>query len=122
MMHEGKEYAHKADHGKTPVFRGVVNYFPRALDAVGVVSAYGLKKYGNGVSDNTGWLDVRNGQLRYSDAMMRHLIASCVGETTDPESRCLHLAHMAWNALAVLEIYLRGMDERKDEREGEREA
>jgi hypothetical protein len=41
------------------------------------------------------------------DAMIRHMLAHLRGEPKDEESGLDHLAHMAWNALCVLELKLR---------------
>lgn len=35
-------------------------------------------------------------------SMLRHAFAWLGGETNDPETRCHHLAHVAWNALALV--------------------
>jgi len=77
--------------------------FPRALQAVSEVGTYGAKKYTEG-----GWEKVPNGQQRYTDALLRHLLKEATGEELDPETEFLHAAHTAWNALARLELILRG--------------
>jgi hypothetical protein len=38
--------------------------------------------------------------------MIRHLLALGYGEQIDAGTKCLHLAHIAWNILAVLELEL----------------
>jgi hypothetical protein len=35
----------KYDGGKAPIYRGAVSYFPRAIEAVAAVSAFGASKY-----------------------------------------------------------------------------
>lgn len=92
----------KYDAGKAPVFRGVVSYFPRAVAAVAEVSGFGANKYAW-----NGWEQVDDGINRYSDAMVRHIIAEGKGEVLDPDSGLLHAAHTAWGALARLELMLR---------------
>lgn len=92
----------KLDGGKAPIFQGVINYFPRALEAVAKVSAFGAQKYSWG-----GWGPVDDGINRYSNAQHRHAISAARGETCDPDSGMLHAAHEAWNALAKLELMLR---------------
>lgn len=94
----------KLDTGKAPVLRGLFAYFPKALLAVSQVSAYGAKKYNLDYSDKN-WARVPEGLGRYSDALARHTINSTV-ESHDPESHLLHVAHAAWNALAILELLL----------------
>ena len=91
----------KFDGGKSPVFRGAVAYFPRAISAVAEVSAFGASKYAW-----NGWQSVPDGYNRYSDAMVRHLGYEGTGEVLDPDSGLLHAAHTAWNALARLELTL----------------
>ena len=92
----------KYDGGKAALFRGVIQYFPRAVNAVGEVSTFGARKYAW-----DGWEGVDDGINRYSDAMVRHLIKEGSGEEVDPDSGLLHAAHTAWGALARLELILR---------------
>ena len=90
----------KLDAGKNRpglVFSG----FSNALMAVAEVGTFGANKY-----TDYGWRFVENAQRRYTDALYRHLMAYHSGELTDKESNLLHLAHAAWNALAVLEFEL----------------
>jgi hypothetical protein len=91
----------KLDAGKICAFRGAVDYFPRAIEAVAAVSTFGAIKY-----DWAGWKSVPDGIERYSDALMRHLLAESKGDRHDPDSGLLHAAHSAWNMLAVLELKL----------------
>lgn len=76
--------------------------FSRALAAVSAVGSYGANKY----TDN-GWMSVPNGQARYTDAMLRHLLSEASGELTDKDTGLLHAAHGAWNALARLDLMIR---------------
>lgn len=94
-----KEPGAKLDLGKSPVYRGCIDYFPRALKAVAQVSEVGAKKY-----TWKGWETVPDGINRYSDALVRHLMSS---ENLDKDTGLLHSAQVAWNALAVLELTLR---------------
>ena len=50
------------------------------------------------------WRNVPNAQERYRAAMLRHVLAFCSGEDTDPESGHPHLAHVAVNAAFLLEF------------------
>lgn len=77
----------------------VLGGFANALDAVTAVGTYGAKKY----TDN-GWRTVPNGIERYTEAMLRHWLKEVKGELHDPETELLHAAHLAWNALARLEL------------------
>jgi hypothetical protein len=92
----------KLDANKIPLFRGLIDYFPRACMAVAMVSAAGAKKY-----TWKGWETVPNGVARYTDALTRHLFSEAKGETVDQDTGLLHAAHTAWNALARLELDIR---------------
>jgi len=88
----------KLDAGK-PRVGLVLLGFSKALLEVAKVGTMGAAKY----SDN-GWMEVPNGQARYTDALLRHLLAA---RGKDEQSGLLHAAHAAWNALAVLELMLK---------------
>lgn len=91
----------KYDTGKPHVY-SVLRYFPRAIEQVARVSEHGAKNHGWDT-----WDTIKNAGTRYADAQIRHELAVCRGEETDEESELLHLAHMAWDALARLELRLR---------------
>lgn len=93
----GKKY----DGGKSMVGT-LVNVFPNALMAVGMCIEFGTHKYPN----PSNWKQVEGAAKRYQDSLMRHLIKHNVGIEKDSETGIIHLAHMAWNALAILELYL----------------
>ncbi len=97
-----KAGAIKYDGGKSPIYRGAIAYFPKAISAVAAVSAFGASKYAW-----NGWQNVSDGYNRYSDALVRHLGYEAEGEDVDPDSGLLHASHAAWNALARLELLLR---------------
>ena len=63
---------------------------------------FGAKKY----APNS-WQNLPNGYERYKAAMIRHLVAFEEGETNDNESGLNHIAHMAWNAIAMLYFALK---------------
>lgn len=92
----------KFDTGKSPIYRGFIKYFPRAIQKVADISQMGKNKYG----EWGGWRNVDDAQNRYEDGKCRHMIEEAKGNLTDSESKQLHLAHAAWNAMAVLELYL----------------
>lgn len=92
----------KDDHGKEPVGM-MFEYFPRALLNVAKVAGFGAKKYTRG-----GWISVPDAEHRYDDALGRHLLKRHIEGPNDLESELKHLAHAAWNALAILELALRG--------------
>lgn len=90
----------KLDAGKIRAWL-CVGGFSRALAAVADVTTKGAVKY-----TPNGWKEVPNGQERYMDAMVRHMLALGRGEQVDTDTQCLHLAQVAWNALAALELDL----------------
>jgi hypothetical protein len=98
----------KLDAGKIAVHRGLYDYFPRALMAVADISTIGAAKYSWG-----GWRHVADGYLRYSDALGRHLLAEQIEGKYDTQTSKLHAAHLAWNALARLELLLQEEDKCK---------
>lgn len=91
----------KESEGKPSAWRGVVNYFPRALEAIAEVSDVGAKKY---VWD--GWKTVPDGVAFYSDAMARHLLRESIDGPVDPSDGLHHDVKVAWNALARIELRL----------------
>lgn len=106
---------HESDpHGKDPHTSGakldsgkvrpalVLGSFARALLQVSQVGTFGAAKY----SDD-GWVNVPDGIRRYDEAMMRHWLKEKAGEEVDGDSNLLHAAHLAWNALARLDLMLR---------------
>ena len=96
-------HAPGAKDDKAKPMAGVLLDFSRALQAVVDVGTYGAKKY-----TRTGWVAVSDAETRYTDAMMRHLLAMDVDpDGLDKETGLPHLAHIAWNALAVLELQAR---------------
>lgn len=99
----------KLDAGKSCPHRGVIGYFPRAIEAVAEVSTFGANKYSWG-----GWFTVPDGVARYSDAMVRHQLKDGKGEVLDGDSGLRHAAHLAWNALARLELMLKEIENAGD--------
>ena len=101
----GTEIGVKLDQGK-PRMSLVLGGFAEALTAVAAVGTFGAQKY----TDN-GWREVPQGQERYTDALLRHLLAP---EDIDPESGHYHDAHVAWNALARLNLRITNNDTEND--------
>jgi hypothetical protein len=94
----------KLDAGKIPVVRGALHYFPRAISAVAELSAIGARKY-----SWKGWATVADGINRYGDALGRHeLRIEDDFSRRDPDTGVLEATAVAWNALARLELILRG--------------
>lgn len=76
--------------------------FARALTAISEHGTIALSKY-----EPHGWIEVPNGVGRYTDAMLRHILLEPI-ESIDAESGSLHAVAVAWNALARLDLMLRG--------------
>lgn len=97
----------KYDEGK-PNLSLVFGGFNKALLDVGYIGTFGARKY-----TPNGWKDVENLYERYSSALLRHMFAamsSRVKDIYDNETGRLHLAHVAWNALALTEHMLKAID------------
>lgn len=91
----------KNDEEKVPLFRGLFVQFPRAMEAVATQSAFGANKYSWG-----NWRNVDNGIDRYTNAMVRHLLAEAASQVYDDDSGLPHAYATAWNALARLELMM----------------
>lgn len=90
----------------------VLGDFSRALTEVCKAGGNGIVKYGPG-----NWLLVKDAASRYDSALVRHWLDSKINPF-DPESKLLHLAHMAWNALACLELELRRLEREIEKHNG----
>ena len=94
----------KLDSGKVqPAL--IIEGMARAIWAVSEIATFGAIKYTEG-----GWVEVPEGEKRYANAQYRHILKKAMGESVDPDSEKLHLAHEAWNALAKLDLYLRNQE------------
>lgn len=83
--------AMRFDEGKAPL--EYVLMFGAALREFAKVCEYGGKKYKKGNF-------MKGAPTSQSiNCLLRHLLAWQEGEDRDPESNCLHLAHVVWNAL-----------------------
>lgn len=91
----------KYDKAK-PLAGDVLQIFGKTIMGVGQCILKGAEKYPE--IDN--WKRVKNAEQRYTNALVRHLIKHLTGEEMDKESGLPHLQHVAWNALAVCELYL----------------
>lgn len=105
----------KLDLGKSPIFDGVMQYFPRALSAVADLSLWGATRY-----TWEGWRSVPNGFKRYSNALGRHALKEKteglydLDAKNDPKypAEILHATQVAWNALARLELLIEELEKK----------
>lgn len=97
-----EQLGRKFDNSKVPVSKGVNQYFPRALLAVGAISLFGSIKY-----EWFNWQFLDDAQQRYEDAGARHLLYQYIDGPYDSDSDMLHQAHKVWCELAKLELMLR---------------
>lgn len=102
---EGKKF----DKGK-PRLAEMITDFREPLTEVARIWAFGAEKY-----DKGNWRYVSEGKDRYSNAMLRHLLAES-DRAVDDESLLLHAAHVAWNALARLHFILQEQKEEQSKR------
>lgn len=103
---KGKKY----DEGK-PMVGTLCSVFPKALMGIGACIEFGTHKYPK--PDN--WRKVKNGEKRYRDSLMRHLLKFLMGEEIDRETKLPHLYHACWNLLAITEFYLMKHPERVED-------
>jgi len=95
MIHRRKALRH--NEGKREM--AYVLDFPKAMDELCKVMEYGAAKY-----EKDNWKKGGKPDDEYLSACMRHLYQHRNGNSVDPESDCRHIAHAAWNLLALLEL------------------
>lgn len=85
----------------TPVYSGFIKYFPRAMGEVTRVSKKGNDQHNPGQPLH--WAKEKS--TDHLDCIARHLTDHAKGALHDTDGQ-LHLAKVAWRAMAALEIYL----------------
>lgn len=78
-------------------------------DIVKVYTA-GADKYGP-----NNWQNLSDGYNRYKGAMLRHLMEYEKGNIIDEETGCLHVAQVAWNAIAMLYFSKQDKENKQDQ-------
>lgn len=76
--------------------------FPKALEAIVKCSEYGHSKYKETDKDYLNYTRVDGGSKTYADAGLRHRLE----QGNDLESGLPHQFHVAWNALAELQLWI----------------
>ena len=83
---------------RTPIWSGVMQYFPNAIEAVARVSWKGNEKHNPG--EPLHW--ARGKSMDQEDCIARHMI----NPYEPDEDGELHIVHVAWRALAAAELAL----------------
>lgn len=99
----------------TPIFMGVLRYFPDALAAVSRVSKAGNDKHNPG--EPLHW--ARGKSTDHGDCIVRHQMEF---EQVDPEIGEFHAAMVAWRALAQLQLLEEARNERNRQVQGQGQA
>ena len=75
-----------------------------------IVKVYtaGAKKYAP-----NNWMHLESGYERYKAALFRHICEFERGNWRDADTGCIHLAQVAWNAIAMLHIEMEKRKENK---------
>lgn len=76
-----------------------------AIEEIVRVYTMGAEKYADDA-----WKTIPDAHRRYLAALFRHIAAYERGERKDKESGLSHLAHAAWNAIAILWLDMHGDD------------
>lgn len=85
----------------TPIYSGVIKYFPNALKAVARVSQAGNDQHHKG--EPLHW--DRSKSTDELDALVRHLVDHAKGTILDTDGM-YHMAKVCWRSLAYLEKML----------------
>ncbi len=104
VLEMGQIVGKKENDGK-PQLSLLFTQFPKALEAVAKCSEYGHQKYKETDQDYLNYQRVEGGSKTYADAGLRH--RAFPKGTTDIDSQLPHAYHVAWNALAELELILK---------------
>lgn len=91
----------KQDNGK-PIVGDLLRVFSKTIMAIGDCMSYNSKTH----PEPDDWKNLDNGQNRLTNAMIRHLLKYMNGTEFDEDDNIPHLVHVAWNALAICELYL----------------
>ena len=79
------------------------------IPLIGIVEVSKVADYGRSKYGKQNWRQEAS-NTQYLNCAMRHLIKYMYGEEIDSESKCKHIAHSAWNLLALLEKQMMGKE------------
>lgn len=94
---KAEQYANSLDRKNTPIYSGVLQYFPLAIEAVARLSKKGNDKHNPG--EPLHW--ARGKSNDHGDCIVRHQMKPA---EVDPDNGELHAVAVAWRALAQLQI------------------
>lgn len=97
----------KYDTAKPAVGEMIKDFAP-AIREIARVWKFGAGKYGK-----SNWKELEDAENRYTNAMVRHLLAE-EENMFDDESHLLHASHVAWNAIVRLWFILLKKEWTKD--------
>ena len=97
----------KYDEGKPRLGEMMVD-FAIPMRELARVWEFGANKY-----EKSNWKKVDNAIDRYTNAMLRHLLAEGTN-LVDEESKLLHASHIAFNALARLHFIIESLQPREE--------
>jgi hypothetical protein len=98
--------ADSKERKEIPIGTGVLDYFPRALAAIAMLSKAGNDQHNPG--EPLHWSKEKS--TDHPDCIIRHFIDR---GKIDPVSGYLHDVGMAWRALANLELVLEALEKRR---------
>ena len=99
----------KFDKDKRRLAEMILDFAPE-IKEVCKIWEFGANKYGK-----SNWKQLEDAEIRYTNALLRHMVAEETEGAYDEESKLLHAAHVAWNALARLHFILQDKVEPKEE-------
>lgn len=94
----------KHDQGKPRLAEMIIDFKEPLLELCKVWE-FGAGKYGK-----SNWKEVENGETRYINALIRHLLAS-IENAYDDESKLLHCSHLLFNAMAYTYFIKRRLED-----------
>ena len=97
----GDKHLDAQQRKSTPIYSGVIRYFPRALAYVSKVSLAGNRQHHDG--SDLHW--DKSKSTDEADALIRHQVDHARGDLYDDDG-ILHIGKVAWRALAQLERHL----------------
>lgn len=90
---------------KPKIVAGVLHKFPKALEALALVSEFGAQKWDTSI-DSRAYITMEDGYQKHLESAGRHLVGAVYGKYNAADGGVMHLAQLAWRALAAIETLL----------------